>query len=217
MQAMRRMRYCNSLPSCVSHALLAPNTQITQITQTMTLSPRLRAAAALWRWTGAERPSFAQVPLGGQESVWDYPRPPALILDTREIVVRVGGVDIVRTRRALRMLETASPPTFYLPITDVVRGVLIAAPGSSHCEWKGAARYWTMVAGGVHLERQAWSYDAPLEPYERLRDHIALYATEAECFVDSERVRPQDGGFYGGWVTNEVTGPWKGGPGSSGW
>jgi len=183
----------------------------------MTNADRLRAAAALWRWTGTARPPFADVPLDGQESVWDYPRPPALASDTREVVVRVGGVEIIRTRRALRLLETASPPTFYLPMSDVTRDALVAAPGASQCEWKGVARYWTISAGGVRLERQAWSYDAPLEPYERLRDHIALYATHAECYIDDERVRPQDGGFYGGWVTSDVAGPWKGGAGSSGW
>ena len=183
----------------------------------MTNDERLRKAAALWRWTGTERPPFAQVPLDGQESVWDYPRPPALDADTREIVVRVGGVEIARTRQALRLSETASPPTFYLPISDVTRDAFVAAPGASHCEWKGAARYWTMSAGGERLVRQAWSYDAPLPPYERLLNHIALYATHAECYVDNERVRPQDGGFYGGWVTSDVVGPWKGEPGRSGW
>jgi len=183
----------------------------------MTNEERLRAAAALWRWTGTDRPPFAQAPRDGQESVWDYPRPPALVRDTREIVVRVGGVEIVRTRHALRLLETASPPTFYLPIADVTPGALIAASGASHCEWKGVARYWTVAAGGVRLERQAWSYDAPLAPYEDLRGHVAMYATSAECYVDGERARPQDGGFYGGWVTDEIVGPWKGGANSGGW
>ncbi len=171
----------------------------------------------MWRWTGRERPPFALPTREGEESVWDYPRPPELRADTRHVVVRVGGEEIVNTRRALRMMETASPPGFYLPIADVKAGVLIPAAGQSHCEWKGAARYWTVVAGGVRLERAAWSYDNPLSPYEQLRDHIALYATEAECFVDNERVRPQDGGFYGGWVTNEIVGPWKGSAGTGGW
>ena len=176
---------------------------------------RLRAAAALWRWTGTERPPFAHVPLDWQESVWDYPRPPALIADMREIVARVAGVEVVRTCRALRLIETASPPTFYLPMSDGTRDAFVAASGASHCEWKGMARYWTMSAGAVRLDRQAWSYDAPLAPFER--DHIALYATQPACCVDNERVRPQDGGFYGGWATNDVVGPWKGRPGSGGW
>lgn len=171
----------------------------------------------MWRWTGRERPPFAEAAHAGQESVWDYPRPPALVADTREVIVRVGGVEVVRTTRALRLLETASAPTFYLPFSDATRDAFIRVAGSSMCEWKGAAQYWTIVAGGVRLERAAWSYDEPHAPYRAIRDHVALYATTAECFVDGERVRPQDGGFYGGWVTSDIVGPWKGGVGTSGW
>lgn len=171
----------------------------------------------MWRWTGRERPPFAVAVNAGQESVWDYPRPPALIADAREVVVRVGGVEIVRTRQALRLLETASPPTWYLPFGDAMREAFLPATGSSTCEWKGAARYWTVLAGGVRLERAAWSYDAPRAPFAAIKAHVALYANLAECLVDGERVRPQDGGFYGGWVTSEIAGPWKGGSGTTGW
>lgn len=178
---------------------------------------RHRLAAALWTFTGQRRPPFALEPGPGQESVWDYPRPPALVPDAREIIVRVGGVEIARTTRALRLLETASPPSFYLPFDDTMREAFVPAAGASHCEWKGAARYWTIVVGGERLERAAWSYDRPDAPYEALRDHVALYATQAECTVGGELVRPQDGGFYGGWVTPEIVGPWKGGAGTGGW
>ncbi len=171
----------------------------------------------MWRWTGADRPPFAETPTAGRNSVWDYPRPPALVHDTREIVVRVGGVEIVRTTGALRMLETASPPTYYLPFSDAVAGAFVPAGGSSHCEWKGVARYWTVVAGGVRLERAAWSYEAPLAPFDGLKGFLSLYASPAECFVDGERARPQDSGFYGGWVTDELAGPWKGQAGTEGW
>ncbi len=171
----------------------------------------------MWQWTGRERPPFAEAANPGQESVWDYPRPPAIVSDPREVIVRVGGVEIVRTRNALRLLETASPPTFYLPFSDALRDAFHPAAGSSMCEWKGAARYWTIVAGGVRLERAAWSYEAPRAPFAAIRDHVALYPTQAACTIDGERVRPQDGGFYGGWVTNEIVGPWKGGGGTSGW
>ncbi len=181
------------------------------------MNDRQKQAMAMWKWTGASRPEFAVTPDAHQESVWDYPRPPRLVADTREVVVRVGGVEIVRTRRALRLQETASPPTFYLPFADAVRAAFVPASGSSHCEWKGVARYWTIEAGDVRLARAAWSYLEPAEPYEALRDHVALYATQAECLVDGERARPQDGGFYGGWVTSELVGPWKGGAGTSGW
>ncbi len=171
----------------------------------------------MWTWTGRTRPPFAQVPSATQESVWDYPRPPAIRADPREVVVRVGGVEIVRTRQALRLLETASPPGFYLPFSDCLHSAFTPAAGSSHCEWKGAAQYWTITAGGIRLLRAAWSYEDPADPFGALRGHVAVYATQAECFVSGERVRPQDGGFYGGWVTDEIAGPWKGAAGTGGW
>lgn len=174
-------------------------------------------ALSMWRWTGRERPPFAEIPGSNQESVWDYPRPPALEPEPGEIVVRVGGVEIVRTTRALRLLETASPPTYYLPFADAIAGAFEPALGASHCEWKGAARYWTVVGGDTRLERAAWSYDEPAAPYEELRHHVALYAVHAECFINGERARPQDGGFYGGWVTDRLVGPWKGPAGTGGW
>lgn len=149
--------------------------------------------------------------------MWDYPRPPVIRADAREIIVRVAGVEIIRTRHALRLLETASPPGFYLPFADAARDAFAPAPGSSHCEWKGRAQYWTITAGGVCLPKAAWSYGNPADPFGALRDHVAVYATEAECIVDGERVRPQDGGFYGGWVTDDIAGPWKGAAGTGGW
>lgn len=171
----------------------------------------------MWRWTGRDRPPFADTPQPDQESVWDYPRPPQLVPDAREIIVRVAGQEIARTSRALRLLETASPPGFYLPFADVFVDAFVPAVGSSHCEWKGVARYWTIVVGTTKLERVAWSYDAPNAPYAALRDHVALYPTHAECFVNGERVQPQGGSFYGGWVTSDIAGPWKGAPGTGGW
>jgi uncharacterized protein (DUF427 family) len=171
----------------------------------------------MWTFTGQTRPPFAAVPDAHQESVWDYPRPPVIRPDDREVIVRVGGVEVVRTRHALRLLETASPPGFYLPFRDTLAGAFVLAPGASQCEWKGRARYWTIEAGGVQLVAAAWSYDHPIGGYDALRDHVAIYATRAECFVDGERVRPQDGGFYGGWVTDDIAGPWKGGAGTGGW
>lgn len=171
----------------------------------------------MWTWKGTTRPPFAQVPLADQESVWDYPRPPIIRSDAREVIVRVGGIEVVRTTRALRVLETASPPGYYLPFSDVLAGAFTPSEGVSNCEWKGAARYWTITAGGVQLSNVGWSYDFPVEPYRILRDHVAVYATHAECTVNGERVRPQDGGFYGGWVTNDIAGPWKGAVGTGGW
>ena len=165
----------------------------------------------MWQYTGKTRPPFADHPGPGQESVWDYPRPPALVADAREIVVRIGDTELIRTRSALRLLETASPPTFYLPFADAVLNIRAASPAStsSHCEWKGSA--------SAGLNGIAWWYAHPSAPFGSLADYFSVYPSRAACFVDGERVRPQPGGFYGGWITNEIRGPWKGGPGSGGW
>ncbi len=170
-----------------------------------------------WRYVGRERPPFAVVPRPGQESVWDYPRPPRLELDPREVAVIVGAVEIARTSRSLRVLETASPPTFYLPPEDIAREYLAPANGVSRCEWKGEARYWDVVLEDRRLVRAAWSYPDPFSDFERLRDHVAFYPSRVECYVDGIRVEPQPGRFYGGWVTPELVGPFKGEPGSEGW
>jgi len=170
-----------------------------------------------WRYDGHGRPPFAETPGPGQESVWDYPRPPALVPDLREVLVEVSGLEIARSRRAVRVLETASPPTFYLPPGDVRMTLLEPVVGASFCEWKGEARYWTVVTPDRRLERVAWSYPHPMPAFASLRDHLSFYPGRLACWIDGERVRPQPGDFYGGWLTNEIVGPVKGGPGSSGW
>jgi uncharacterized protein (DUF427 family) len=155
----------------------------------------------------------------GQESVWDYPRPPALVPDERRVVVTLGGLIVVDTQRALRVLETSHPPTWYLPVDDVAAGALRPAEGSSVCEWKGRAAYLDVVGGaGVVAERAAWTYPEPRHPYEALRDHVAIYAGPMDRItVEGEEVLPQPGGFYGGWITPEVVGPFKGAAGTYGW
>jgi uncharacterized protein (DUF427 family) len=176
-----------------------------------------RAARSGWRYHGQERPSFAAVPGPGQESVWDYPRPPRLAEDEREVVIRVGEVEIARTRRSLRVLETASPPTFYLPPEDVRMELLEPSPGRSLCEWKGEARYFSLVLPTRRIEQVGWSYPKPFPEFERIRGYLSVYPARVECFVDEARVQPQPGRFYGGWVTPELVGPFKGEPGSEGW
>ena len=179
---------------------------------------RLARARAMWRYVGERRPLFALTPKAGQESVWDYPRPPCLAPDWREVVVNAGGLEIARTSRSLRLLETASPPTFYLPAADVRMDLLGEAEGISHCEWKGDAAYASVqLPDGTLFERAAWFYARPLPPYEVLAGRVAFYPTELECFVAGERVRPQPGRFYAGWITDELVGPFKGEPGSGGW
>ena len=154
----------------------------------------------------------------GQESVWSYPRPAIAQATAAHIVIQLGGVVIADTRRAVRTLETSHPPSYYIPPADVLPGALIPAEGSSFCEWKGVARYFDVVAREVSRERAAWSYPDPTPPFAILRDHIAFYAAAMDaCFVDGEPVVPQPGGFYGGWITSAVAGPFKGVPGSRFW
>lgn len=158
-------------------------------------------------------------PVGpGQESVWAYPRPPRVVSSEQHVLVRFAGRVVCDTRRALRLLETSHPPTWYLPRADFSPGSLRPALGSSFCEWKGSASYLDVVAGDAIAKAQAWTYLTPNPGYAVLADHVALYASAMEgCFVDGERVRPQPGGFYGGWITDNVKGPFKGIPGSMGW
>ena len=177
----------------------------------------LQAARDHWPWRGQARPPFAVVPGPGQTSVWDFPRPPDLVTDSREVVIRWGDVEVARTRRAVLVRETSHPPSFYLPWSDVARHLLSAAPGSSMCEWKGPARYWTLNDGQRRLPNVAWSYPQPMAGAGALADCVAFYPAALDCSVDGARVLPQPGGFYGGWITPELVGPFKGVPGSQGW
>ncbi len=130
----------------------------------------------------------------------------------------LGGVEVCRTRGGLRVLETSHPPTWYLPAPDWAPGALRPAEGSSFCEWKGLAGYLDVVGGGRTAERAAWTYPDPVPAYAALRGAVAVYpASMDRCTVDGEVVQPQEGGFYGGWVTADVVGPFKGAPGSRGW
>ncbi len=154
----------------------------------------------------------------GQESVWDYPRPPRLERTTRHIEVRFDGQVLAETRRALRVLETSHPPVYYLPEQDVRMERLVRLARTSFCEWKGRAHYFDVVGDARRAAAVAWGYDDPSPPFEALTGHVALYAGPMDaCLVDGERVTPQPGGFYGGWITRDVVGPFKGGPGSMGW
>jgi len=177
----------------------------------------LAAARAHWAWRGQARPPFAERPSAGQESVWDYPRPPRLEADAREVVIRWGTLEVARSVRTMRALETAHPPTFYIPLADIAPGLLQPAEGTSLCEWKGRSRYWSLVHGERRLNKVAWSYPRPLPGSEVLRDCVAFYCHALECTVAGAPVTPQPGGFYGGWITPELAGPFKGEPGSEGW
>ncbi len=158
-------------------------------------------------------------PIGpGQESVWDYPRPPLVRPTSQLVEVVLGGELVCRTTSALQVLETSHPPTWYLPRADFLLGALEPASGGSFCEWKGAARYLDVLGGGRKAANAAWCYPNPSPRFEQLFDHVALYAGRMDaCLVDGRPVVPQPGAFYGGWITPEVTGPFKGIPGSLDW
>ena len=154
----------------------------------------------------------------GQESVWDYPRPPALEPTARRIRIVVASETIVDTTSAWRVLETSHPPGYYIPPGDIAPGVLVPAEGGSVCEWKGRAEYLSVRVGDRELSNVAWAYPEPTRRFAPIAGFVAFYAKPMDsCLVDDEVVIPQPGGFYGGWITSDIVGPFKGGPGTWGW
>lgn len=154
----------------------------------------------------------------GQESVWRYPRPAIAEPSDRRIRIEHCGILVADTRAAVRTLETSHPPSWYLPPADLTPGLLLRSDRRSFCEWKGHASYWHLRIGGELLRDVAWSYPEPSPAFAALRDHVAFYAAPLDsCTVDGEQVVPQPGGFYGGWITSDLAGPFKGVPGSMGW
>ena len=153
------------------------------------------------------------------ERVADYPRPPRVEPVPERIRVVFGGTTVADSTRAHRVLETTHPPVYYIPREDVVASALAPSTGgTTFCEWKGSASYLDVVAGGQHAERAAWTYPEPAPGFEPIRDAVAFYCAPMDaCFVGDERATPQPGGFYGGWVTGAIEGPFKGGPGTQGW
>jgi len=174
------------------------------------------AGDTMWEFTGTQRPDFAVAPQQGQESVWDYPRPPALMPSKEQIDVRFNSLILANSCRTLRVLETAHPPTYYIPESDVNWSALAAISKSSFCEWKGTANYFSLQ---VHeaLGAIAWQYRDPVTSFAQLDGHVSFYPSLVNCTVDGEQVRPQPGIFYGGWITERVVGPFKGEPGTSHW
>lgn len=172
----------------------------------------------MWRWDGSERPPWAEVPGPGQESVWDYPRPPRIEPVEVELRVVRKGVELARTTRGVRVVETAGAPVYYFPPDDVRLDLLRSAGPGSVCEWKGRATYWDLDHPGDPVPRIAWSYPDPLTPFRSMAGWLAFYAGKVdEAWVGDQPAEPQPGGFYGGWVTPDLAGPIKGEPGSGGW
>lgn len=153
-----------------------------------------------------------------KESVWDYPRPPRVEPTKRHVRVVFAGETIAESRRAPRVLETSHPPVYYFPPEDVRREFLRPAHRRSFCEFKGEAQYWHIKVGDREAPNAAWSYPSPSPGFAAIRDHVAFYPSLMDaCYVDEEQVQPQAGDFYGGWVTSDIEGPFKGGPGTKGW
>lgn len=153
-----------------------------------------------------------------QESVWDYPRPPRLEPSTRRVRVIFYGEIVAETTRAIRVLETSHPPAYYIPPVDIRMDWLARTKHTSYCEFKGIAYYWSLTVNGQKSANVAWAYANPSPGYETIKDYLAFYPGRVEaCYVDDERVQPQAGNFYGGWITSEIVGPFKGEPGTQGW
>ena len=153
----------------------------------------------------------------GQESVWDYPRPPVIEATTREIRVTCGAVEIAISVRALRVLETYGAPVYYLPPADVATAALRPSWQTSACEWKGKAVYFDLACEGAIVSKAAWSYPEPAAEYREIAGYYSFFPGLVDCYVDGERTSAQPGGYYGGWVTGETVGPMKGEPGTEYW
>ena len=154
----------------------------------------------------------------GQESVWDYPRPPRLEDTNKHIQIIFNDIAIADTHQAKRVLETSHPPVYYIPPCDILIEHLVLMPHSSWCEWKGRAAYYTVLAGEKQEQNAAWYYPAPTAEFADLKDYVAFYPHLMDaCYVDGEKVQAQPGDFYGGWITSDIIGPFKGGVGTWGW
>jgi len=157
-------------------------------------------------------------PKKGQESVWDYPRPPRLESCSLNIKIKFNNELIANTRGAKRVLETSHPPVYYIPPEDIKMQFLIPVQGKSWCEWKGIASYYSIKVKDEIAEKAAWYYPNPTAPFKSLRNYVAFYAGPMDaCYVNGEKVTPQAGGFYGGWITKTIVGPFKGDPGTMFW
>ncbi|MBQ4822449.1 DUF427 domain-containing protein [Aquimarina sp. MMG016] len=176
----------------------------------------LQKARESWSHTGTKRPPFAIAPKKGQRSVWDFPRPPIIEKVNKPVLINHKGTEIARSCNVLAVLETASPPTYYIPKRDVNMSTLVSIPDkTSMCEWKGSAVYWglkTMIDRPV-----AWSYPNPFPEFSALKEYIAFYPQHLECYIDGEQVKAQSSEFYAGWITSDLVGPFKGEPGTGHW
>ncbi|NAY91514.1 DUF427 domain-containing protein [Muricauda sp. JGD-17] len=169
-----------------------------------------------WEYFGQARPPFAEIPKAGQRSVWDFPRPPAIEKSLKKLKIKHGAELVAASHNALAILETASPSTYYVPPEDINYKLLVKIPKrESLCEWKGNAVYWALK--NDPMAPIAWSYPKPFQEYIILKDYFAFYPQHLECYLDGERIVPQTGEFYAGWITSDLSGPFKGKPGTGHW
>jgi uncharacterized protein (DUF427 family) len=154
----------------------------------------------------------------GQESGWDYPRPPRVEPSTRRIRVVFNDVTIADSQRSMRVPETSHPPVYYIPLADVQQQYLTPSQRTTFCEWQGAAQYYDLTVGDRQVQNAVWRYPQPTERFAAIQDCIAVYPSKMDaCYVDDEQVQAQAGDFYGGWITQDIVGPFKGGMGTWGW
>lgn len=178
----------------------------------------LKAHIKKWRNVDRERPANIDTPGAGKESVWDYPRPPRLETVQHRVRVMHNDLILADTNQAFRVCETAGPPVYYIPAEFINFEPLVKSESDiTLCEWKGLAIYWTFNSNGQTIEDVAWSYPKPFPGYEALQDALAFFPGKVDCFVNDEHVQPQPGKYYGGWITSNITGPFKGEPGSERW
>jgi uncharacterized protein (DUF427 family) len=184
----------------------------------MTPPHDLQHLRARWRHAPRRRPEGIVVPGPGQQSVWDYPRPPRVEVVAKLVRVELAGVEVASSHRALRVVETSSPPCYYVPREDARPDLLEESASTSFCEWKGVARYLSLRVGDRRAADAAWTYPDPDPGYEALRGRLAFFAARVDaCWVGESRVRAQPGPYYGGWITPELVGPFKGDPGTEDW
>ena len=180
-------------------------------------SQDLERARNAWNYRGQKRPPFAVSPSEQQESVWDYPRPPAYVPDQRLVEVYAGGCRLARAESTIRVLETGSPPAFYLPPNAVDQTRLRPSARRTFCEWKGEAEYFDVEGSAGWISNAVWRYPRPQAEAAVIAGWFAAYPSQLRCVVAGETVRAQAGGFYGGWITDEIAGPFKGEPGTGHW
>ncbi len=182
------------------------------------MEDEIRREVNKWRRLKRERPERIDISGPGQESVWDYPRPPRVEGVGQRVRVELAEIVLADSGKAYRVLETASPPAYYIPPADVQREYLEPSKHSTLCEWKGAAQYWSIRVGDRFVENGAWSYRDPFDGYDGIWNFFAFFAGKMDaCYVGEQRVIPQQGGYYGGWITPNIVGPFKGDPGTESW